>query len=300
MNGPYTFGLVTDIAIFDLSSQDLQIIDSDAEVESALTWLANEEFLVFAAIDSCDGSPLKCPEQNQLWHIETINLETRETTSSSNISPQLFNIVEGMSVSRLCQLEVSPDGKHLLYKSYCVNEGIHTMDEVFVTDLQSNQTVQLTNFGDIDFSNKYSYVWDRNGEYFIIGYKHDYILDNSRDESGFITYKVNEYESPSFNTSVNNLLMLNATWSPDLNYVLGIVGKDNLTFESMYVGQIINGQVVALSTEMPLLSLNGCWVEDGYISQYDSRLVKLTLPELNIIDLGIILDDGLNLTGCSP
>ncbi len=288
----------SELLVFHIDSQEWETINDNDDWKSTPIFLADSQQLAYSKIGICRNNPFECTRGEQLWELEILNLKTNKIVDTYALKPDDYSIKEGVESSQFCNLKTGQNNSDIAFSSFCITDGIRVFREAFVLNSNLGEIVQLTEFGDVDFSNNYYYSWSANNDFFILGYNHNYIFGENFDEFGFVTYRVGEYDVPTFQVPMNELI-LDMDWSPNGDYAIGIMGPDFISPEKSFVGQIDSqGQFIQLNDSLPILSLNGCWIENGYITQTGNQMIMLTLPDLDIIDLNLKLHEDLELLGC--
>jgi len=284
--------LSTDIKLYDLTTKTLINLTNSPSRENGLTWSSDGENLAFSVWDSCGNSLETCTSAEQFWNIASINIDNLNQNYLTNAPNTLLPSGDWLSTS-LCQLQWSPNQSYVVFKSHCPATTIPSYDEIFVTAYTGAETTKLTNYENIDYANYYSTAWTYDSQYLIVAYKHDFLFDETIDESGFLVFKAGAFSEPINKMVVENLSVSDISWSPQTNYLIAAI-DDN----KMLLGQIEDEQIRILASDLPNISLNGCWTEDGYVSQEGNHMIKVTLPEGLIMDLGVELQEGMKIIGC--
>lgn len=281
--------LQTDIMVYDLKTQQVISITDDLSRKSGPTWSQDGKHLAFAILESC-GKPLtECDLDQVNWHI---GISDVEGASYEIISDETMLPTSAWHISSLCQISWSPDGRYVVYKSFCPSDGIPTHAEIFVTATDGSNTAQITQFGNIDYANYYTVNWSNDNQYMLIGYAHDFLFDNLNDRRGYLVLSIGKWQNPeellfpTVNPSTSK-------WGTQQEYVIGTTTD----YQNRFIAEWQQEQITVLFEHLPLVSLNGLWMTKGYVTQMGNRLVMLIPNTGEIVDLNIPLNVNMVLRG---
>ncbi len=279
-----------DIMIYDLPSKKLTNLTNNLARENALTWSLDGQKLAVASIEGCEAGLSDCPIEKQYWDIFVFDISTqnsqRITDFSSKISP------EGDWIDNsICDFHWSPDQKYIAFRSYCPSDGISSYDEMYLAHIVSKEVIRLTEFGHIDYSFFYSPAWSSDGQYLVVAYSRDFVFNDQKDLSGFLSYNTANktiifHEFPQVTFSAFHF-----DWSTTTNYAI----SSSRNSDDSYFFAVSEGKVDLIATiPFPLL-LSGLWVSDGFITQQENRLVKISIPNGDVVDMKIELPDNVTI-----
>jgi Tol biopolymer transport system component len=281
----------TDIMMFDLTTEKLRQLTNDDAQENALSWSPDGKILAFAVLESCGVSLVDCPLEQQYWDVATLNLESEERDLITDMSDKLIP-GGGWTVNSICHLQWSPNQEYIAFKSHCPANQIPVYDNIFVAATDGSQTWQLTEFLDIDYANNYSVKWASDNRNLIVGYSRDFIFDDLSDDRGFLIFDIESFGQEPTNNQIPQLNVYDMNWSDSETYFIG-----SLTDNRRILGTVTDGWISIISDDLPEVSMAGYWSEDGYITQLNNTLVKVTIPNGELLDLGYEVEAGMQLIG---
>ena len=284
--GPYA-----DVVEFDLDTMQERTLVHEPYKLNSLAWTANDNKQVAFTFESCRVNVSPCPTEQTFWDVGLINTATPTNPVSLRV-PEKLSLNNEWAINGFCNLIWSPDGQYVAFKSYCLSEGIQTVPEMFVANIDDGQVWQLTDFGDIDFSNHYLTYWSPDSEYLFIAYKRDYIFDDLQDGSGFIVYALNSsLAQPMAIHQIDFDFIRNLHWAPNGDFLVG--SKNDRSF----LAKVQGANIDIVVNNLPILSPNGIWQDDSYITTSDGRVIEIELSTGQITDLDVGSNVSMSLIG---
>jgi len=278
-----------DIILYDLTTKQTVRLTNDVSRENALTWSPDGKQIAFAVLESCDGLLDNCDLEYVNWQIGVVDTDglNYRVIGDETILPK-----SSWQDSSLCHLSWSPDGTYLAFKSFCPSDGIPNFDELFVIATDGSQTVQLTQFGNVDYVNHYSVTWSSDKRYLIIGFAHDFIFDDANDLRGYQTFEVGTWENPN-EIFLSDSRTEVSRWDNQEQYVIGSLAN----YQYNFLAERQGNEIRTLFSNIPPISLNGVWTTSGYVTQAGENLVKIIPSTGQIINLSLHLETNMHLVG---
>lgn len=284
-------GSRTDIMMFDLITEELTQLTNDTAQENALSWSPDGKVLAYAVLESCGGSLVDCPLEQQFWDIATLDLQSGESNIITDMSTKLI-LDGGWTINSLCHLQWSPNQEYIAYKSHCPTNQIPIYDNIFIVAANGSQTWQLTEFFDIDYANNYSLKWTSDNRYLLVGFSRDYIFDDISDDRGVFIFDTKLFQEEPIIVRIPQLRSSDINWSSSGNYFIG-----SLIDNKRIMGKVEGDQIKIIADNLPAISMAGYWSEGGYITQLNDMLVKITIPDGELLDLGYKVKAEMQLIG---
>lgn len=280
--------LRVDIMVYDLQHKELVTVTNDLSRKSGLTWSPDGRLLAFAVLPACGRVLTECDLTHVTWHIAVSDLQSPQYRL---ISDETTLPKHAWFATLLCNLSWSPDARYIVYQILCPAHGPSTMGEMFVSAVNASETALLTPPARIDYVDYYGVTWSTDSHYLLIGYARTNLADLEKI-NGYILFRVGEWDEGHM-VAYPTLNPPSSQWDNQRGYGIGSLSGVSRGFLIHWEGE----HITVLSEVLPPLFLDGIWIDGDYISILENRIVKLVADTGELVELGVTVDEKMELIG---